>query len=259
VRSATTRRWPSPPAARSRADELPDRFDAVSTRAARRDRSGVLARDTSASRTSHRTRRLRRPRVLRGARRAHRGRAGATSRAPELTPLRVLDEFKGPAYGRAEPEQINFIRTIARATGLVLDPVYSGKALFACAQADQAAPSTVHPHAASRTGSPNTRSSCEQALFLCARRGERLRSSCTRIVAVDARDRVRSSRRRCQAVLSKRSVLVRPAAWREADGATDQAVRHDDERALQRSARPRSARTPVHARVEAPPASRSAA
>jgi D-cysteine desulfhydrase len=52
---------------------------------------------------------------------------------PNLTPLRVLDEFKGPAYGVPSPEQINFIRTIARATGLVLDPVYSGKALFGLA------------------------------------------------------------------------------------------------------------------------------
>ena len=48
--------------------------------------------------------------------------------------LRVIDEFKGPAYGEASAEQIDFIRSVARGCGLILDPVYSGKALFALAR-----------------------------------------------------------------------------------------------------------------------------
>lgn len=44
--------------------------------------------------------------------------------------LRVLDAYKGPAYGIASDEQRRFIAQAARACGLVLDPVYSGKALF---------------------------------------------------------------------------------------------------------------------------------
>jgi len=48
--------------------------------------------------------------------------------------LRVVDEFKGPAYGVASTEQLDFIRSVARGCGLILDPVYSGKALFALAR-----------------------------------------------------------------------------------------------------------------------------
>ena len=47
-----------------------------------------------------------------------------------LARLRILDAYKGPAYGVASPEQLTFIRDVATACGLVLDPVYSGKALF---------------------------------------------------------------------------------------------------------------------------------
>lgn len=48
--------------------------------------------------------------------------------------LVVEDRFKGPAYGVASDAQRDFIRRVARTAGLVLDPVYSGKALFALAQ-----------------------------------------------------------------------------------------------------------------------------
>lgn len=44
--------------------------------------------------------------------------------------LRVVDRYKGPAYGVMSDEQQSFLRTVARGTGLVLDPTYSGKALF---------------------------------------------------------------------------------------------------------------------------------
>jgi D-cysteine desulfhydrase len=44
--------------------------------------------------------------------------------------LDIYDEFKGPAYGVPGPEQLDFIGKVARVSGLVLDPVYTGKALF---------------------------------------------------------------------------------------------------------------------------------
>jgi len=42
----------------------------------------------------------------------------------------VHDAWKGPAYGLASEEQVAFIVEVARKTGLLLDPVYTGKALF---------------------------------------------------------------------------------------------------------------------------------
>lgn len=48
--------------------------------------------------------------------------------------LVMEDRFKGPAYGVASPAQAEFIVQVARATGLILDPVYTGKALFGLSQ-----------------------------------------------------------------------------------------------------------------------------
>ena len=42
----------------------------------------------------------------------------------------VHDAWKGPAYGIATDEQLDFFVEVARKTGLLLDPVYTGKALF---------------------------------------------------------------------------------------------------------------------------------
>src|SRR5207247_2261859 len=50
--------------------------------------------------------------------------------------LVVEDRFKGPAYGVATREQLRFIVDVALASGLVLDPVYTGKALHALACLD---------------------------------------------------------------------------------------------------------------------------
>ncbi len=50
--------------------------------------------------------------------------------ARDLAELVVHDAFKGLAYGVPSDEQREFILDVARRTGLVLDPVYSGKALF---------------------------------------------------------------------------------------------------------------------------------
>jgi D-cysteine desulfhydrase len=52
----------------------------------------------------------------------------------DAAPLTVHDTWKGPAYGVATDEQLRFIAEVARRTGLVLDPVYTGKALFGLAQ-----------------------------------------------------------------------------------------------------------------------------
>lgn len=46
----------------------------------------------------------------------------------------VHDAWKGPAYGLASAEQTAFIVEVARKTGLLVDPVYTGKALYALAQ-----------------------------------------------------------------------------------------------------------------------------
>lgn len=49
---------------------------------------------------------------------------------PEPGRWSVEDAWKGPAYGIASDEQKSFIVEVCRKTGLVLDPVYTGKALF---------------------------------------------------------------------------------------------------------------------------------
>jgi D-cysteine desulfhydrase len=58
--------------------------------------------------------------------------APSTTRSARLV---VDDRAKGPAYGTMSDEQKRFLVRVARATGLVLDPVYTGKALFGLAKA----------------------------------------------------------------------------------------------------------------------------
>ena len=56
--------------------------------------------------------------------------------APDGTARIVVDDrAKGPAYGSMNDAQKRFLVRVARAAGLVLDPVYTGKALFGVAQA----------------------------------------------------------------------------------------------------------------------------
>jgi D-cysteine desulfhydrase len=57
----------------------------------------------------------------------------ARSLVPSLpTPasLSFEDRWKGPRYGVSSPDQLRFLVDVARSTGLLLDPVYTGKALF---------------------------------------------------------------------------------------------------------------------------------
>jgi D-cysteine desulfhydrase len=54
---------------------------------------------------------------------------------PDLDRLVVDDRAKGPGYAFMSREQKEFLALVARRTGLVLDPVYTGKALYGVKQA----------------------------------------------------------------------------------------------------------------------------
>ena len=55
--------------------------------------------------------------------------------APEAPcALEIEDRFKGPGYGVPSDDQAAFIAEVARRTGLILDPVYTGKALYGLAR-----------------------------------------------------------------------------------------------------------------------------
>jgi len=61
---------------------------------------------------------------------------GGASVGPDGAAALVIDDrAKGPAYGIMDGEQKRFLVEVARKTGLVLDPVYSGKALWGVARA----------------------------------------------------------------------------------------------------------------------------
>jgi D-cysteine desulfhydrase len=60
--------------------------------------------------------------------------AGASG-AGNTARIVVDDRAKGPAYASMNDEQKRFLVRVARATGLILDPVYTGKALYGLAQA----------------------------------------------------------------------------------------------------------------------------
>lgn len=55
---------------------------------------------------------------------------------PTPGPIVVHDEFKGPAYGVATPEQLALIVQVACTSGLILDPVYTGKAFYGLTRLD---------------------------------------------------------------------------------------------------------------------------
>ena len=58
------------------------------------------------------------------------------TRAVTPAPVEIFDEFKGPAYGIPSPQQSEFIAEVARQSGLILDPVYTGKALYGLSRLD---------------------------------------------------------------------------------------------------------------------------
>ncbi len=53
---------------------------------------------------------------------------------PEPVPVVVDDTAKGPAYAVPTEAQVRFIVDVARSTGLIFDPVYTGKALQGLAE-----------------------------------------------------------------------------------------------------------------------------
>jgi D-cysteine desulfhydrase len=62
-------------------------------------------------------------RIIAGAAQRFEGLPGARDVSYE-----VVDEFKGVGYALSTPQELDFLRDLARADGLILDPVYSGKA-----------------------------------------------------------------------------------------------------------------------------------
>jgi D-cysteine desulfhydrase len=66
---------------------------------------------------------------LRDWQRRYAGLPAVASLAVEALPVRVLDRYIGPGYAVAGDEVFDTIRLAARSEGLVLDPVYTGKAL----------------------------------------------------------------------------------------------------------------------------------
>jgi D-cysteine desulfhydrase len=55
---------------------------------------------------------------------------------PQVSNLTIHDAYRGPAYGEMSDEQREFLHEVVACCGLVLDPVYSGKALFGLSQLD---------------------------------------------------------------------------------------------------------------------------
>ena len=54
---------------------------------------------------------------------------------PAVPPkLLILDQYKGIGYAQSTAEELAFLRKIAETEGILLDPVYSGKAFFGMAQ-----------------------------------------------------------------------------------------------------------------------------
>jgi len=49
---------------------------------------------------------------------------------PEEAEFEVIDGYVGLGYAQSQPKEIAFIRQVAESEGIVLDPVYTGKALY---------------------------------------------------------------------------------------------------------------------------------
>jgi D-cysteine desulfhydrase len=55
------------------------------------------------------------------------------TRLGATVPLLIHDQFRGPTYAVASAEQLAFMVEVTKKTGIILDPVYTGKALFGLA------------------------------------------------------------------------------------------------------------------------------
>ncbi|MCS6902050.1 MAG: pyridoxal-phosphate dependent enzyme [Myxococcales bacterium] len=65
------------------------------------------------------------------------------STLPPPAPLTFEDRWKGPRYGVSSPEQLRFLVDVARTSGFLLDPVYTGKAFFTLARLVASDPSLL--------------------------------------------------------------------------------------------------------------------
>ena len=54
--------------------------------------------------------------------------------------IEIVDEFVGIGYAKTRPEELRSLVTVARAEGLVLDPVYTGKAMHGLMELQRRAP-----------------------------------------------------------------------------------------------------------------------
>lgn len=48
--------------------------------------------------------------------------------------IHLIDGYVGDGYGKARPEELNMLKDFARCEGIVLEPVYTGKAMYGLAQ-----------------------------------------------------------------------------------------------------------------------------
>ena len=61
-------------------------------------------------------------------------------RVASLPPAEIVDEFVGVGYAKTRPEELRSLIAVARAEGLVLDPVYTGKAMYGLRELQRRAP-----------------------------------------------------------------------------------------------------------------------
>ena len=52
----------------------------------------------------------------------------------ELTDYQIIDGYVGEGYALSRPEEQHFIAQVARTEGIILDPVYTGKAMYGLSQ-----------------------------------------------------------------------------------------------------------------------------
>ncbi len=50
--------------------------------------------------------------------------------APSFDAIEIIDGYYGEAYAKTNSEQLRFIRHVVESEGIILDPVYTGKAMF---------------------------------------------------------------------------------------------------------------------------------
>ena len=48
----------------------------------------------------------------------------------KLPDIKVIDKYRGPRYGACVPEVYDLIKAVARLEGIILDPIYTGKAFY---------------------------------------------------------------------------------------------------------------------------------